>query len=281
MTEYKLLAMDVDDTLLDRELRLHPDDEAAIARARSAGVQVVLATGRMYRATLPLARRLGITAPLITYQGAYIGHPVTGEEIWHCPVPLELALEVLELNRQWGFHVNAYFDDHIYVAEQNEHSRRYQEISGIAARPVGDLGAFLRRAGRDLTKVLFIAPEKELDAVLPLCRRHFGERLHITKSKPFFLEFSHPRANKGEALARLCDHLGLSLEQAIAVGDSYNDLEMLEMAGLGVAMGNAREEVKARADYVTAPVEQGGVARVVEKFIFGRAAGAAGDSGRG
>ncbi|MGB9803670.1 Cof-type HAD-IIB family hydrolase [Desulfofundulus sp.] len=268
---YRLLAVDLDDTLLGKDLQISEKNRRALALARRAGVVVTLATGRMYRATLPYARALEIDAPLITYQGALVKHAVTQEVVAHRPVPLAFALDIISRVRTRGYHINIYLDDHLYVERHTEESKLYQSISGVEATAVGPLVPFLKEAGQDPTKVLVIAREEELDELALQLRPLYGDDLHITKSKPYFLEFSHPRATKGDALAAVAAAYGFKREEVIAVGDSYNDLEMIEWAGLGVAVANARPQVKARADYVTASNEDGGVARVVEKFILGSA----------
>lgn len=269
MPEYKLLAVDLDDTLLDKNLRISDETREALARAQRSGVVVTLATGRMFRAALPFAVELKINAPIITYQGALVKHPVTGEVVLHRPVPLDYALDIVDRVNAYGYHMNIYLDDRLYVARHTEQSRLYQSISRVEAEEVGPLIPFLERAGKDPTKVLVIAREEELDALAAQLKPVYGDKLHITKSKPYFLEFSHPAATKGDALAAVAGYYGLEPGQVIAVGDSYNDLEMIEWAGLGVAVANARPEIQARADVVTASNEEGGVARVVERFILG------------
>lgn len=260
--------MDLDDTLLDKNLQISEENRQALALARRAGVAVTLATGRMYRSALPFAQELEIDAPLITYQGALVKHPVTQEVLLHRPVPLQYALDIIARVNTLGYHINVYLDDRLYVERHTEEMLLYQSISRVNAEAVGPLIPFLKQAGEEPTKVLVIAREEQLDELAGELRSLYGEKLHITKSKPYFLEFSHPGATKGHALASVAAYCGLEPGEVIAVGDSYNDLEMIDWAGLGVVVANARPEIQARADYVTASNEENGVARVVEKFIL-------------
>lgn len=269
MNQYKLLAVDLDDTLLNTGLQVPERSRQAILAAREAGVRVTLATGRMFRSALPFARELGMEEYLITYQGALVRHAVTGEVLFHRPVPLELALEVIELVDRYGYHINVYLDDNLYVARHTRESEQYGTFARIPVEAVGDLAAFLKERAGQPTKILVIAREQLLDRLAREARPRFGEHLHITKSKPNYLEFSHPLANKGDALAAIARHYGLEREQVIAVGDSYNDIEMIDYAGLGVVVGNARREIKERAGYVCRSNDECGVAEVVEKFILG------------
>jgi len=240
----------------------------AVEQAREAGVRVTLATGRMFRSALPYARELGVEEYLVTYQGGLVKHAVTGDVLFHRPVPLDLALEVIELVNRHGYHINTYVDDMPYIARQTKESELYTAISRIPMEEVGDLSAFLRERGQDPTKVVVVTREELIESLLAEVRPLFWDKLHITKSKPNFLEFSHLLGNKGDALAAIAGHYGVARNEIIAVGDGYNDLEMLDYAGLGVVVGNARPEIKERADYVCRTNDECGVAEVVEKFIL-------------
>lgn len=266
--EYRMLATDLDDSLLDDQFRITPADREAIFRAVKAGIKVVLATGRMFRSALPYALELGLDTPLITYQGAYVGFPRGGEVLYHRPVPYDLALELLERLTPLGYHTNIYIDDQLLVDKVTEESRVYWVISGIKPIEVGNLAAYMRRVRREPTKVLVVSSEENLDRLWGELNGVFGGRLHITKSKPYFLEFMHPGVTKAGALQAVATRYGIDRERIIAVGDSYNDLEMISYAGLGVVVANARDEIKSKADFVTGANTEGGVARVIRRFIF-------------
>lgn len=267
MTEYKLLATDLDDSLLDDHYSITATDRKAIERAIGAGIRVVLATGRMYRSALPYALELGLDSPLITYQGAYVRFP-SGNVLYHRPVPFETAVELLERLKATGYHTNIYIDDNLLVERLDREAGIYRAISGVEPVVVGDLALYLKEVRREPTKVLVVAPEERIDSLSGEMKGVFGESLYITKSKPFFLEFMHSGATKGKALQAVAEHYGISPAGIIAVGDSYNDLEMLKYAGLGAVVANAREDIKKRADYVTRANTDGGVAGVINKFIF-------------
>ena len=264
-TTYRMLAIDLDDTLLNDKLQISQRNKEYIRRAKEAGVHVTLATGRMYCSALPYAQELNINLPLITYQGALVKEAGSGEVLLHRPVPLELAREAMAWVKKLGYHINLYMDDKLYVEKMTPEAETYMRISGITAHPVGDLVAFMQEAP---TKVLFVGEVRELDQLELAMRQHFASSLHICKSKPHFLEISHPEATKGHALDTLARRSGLTAEQVIAIGDAPNDLEMIEYAGLGAVMGNASPEVKEKANYVASSNEEDGVAQVIAKFIF-------------
>ena len=268
MTKYKLLATDLDDSLLDDHYSIAAVDREAIERALGAGIRVVLATGRMYRSALPYALELGLDSPLITYQGAYARFPA-GNVLYHRPVPYETAVELLERLKATGYHTNIYIDDNLLVERLDREADIYRAISGVEPVVVGDLAEYLREVRREPTKVLVVVPEENIDRLSGEMKAVFGESLYITKSKPFFLEFMNSGATKGKALQAVAEHCGISPAEIIAVGDSYNDLEMLSYAGLGAVVANAREDIKKSADYVTRANTDGGVAGVIDRFIFG------------
>lgn len=265
MARIKLIAVDLDDTLLTGELKVSPRVKAVLRQARVKGVQVTLATGRMYASALPYAEELGIDVPLITYQGALVKSSRSGEVIIYRPLPLVHAREIIGRVRQLGYHINAYVDDRLIVERMSDEGLAYARLSKVELQRVPDLVAFL---AQDPTKLVIIAEEEQLDALQGEMTDRYGDRVHVTKSKPQFLEFSHPLATKGRALADLAARLGIKREEVMAIGDSYNDLEMIAFAGIGVVMGNAREEIKARADYITSSNDEDGVAEAVEKFVL-------------
>lgn len=266
----RLLALDLDDTLLNDEFKVSLKNAEALRRAASLGVMVTLATGRMFRSALPFARELQLNLPLITYHGALIRTAGESETLFHQPVPLDLAKDVTRYCVARDFHVNAYIDDNLYVAEHNEYTRYYQSIADVSVSEVGDLAEYLQEPP---TKLTVIDRNGRLwDLKRELDRLH-GGRLTVTVSRPHFLEITDMRATKGQALKWLADRHGIPREQVAAIGDSYNDIDMLEYAGIGVAVGNAPREVKEAADYITASNTENGVSVFLEEFLFKAAGG--------
>jgi len=265
LPEFKLIAVDLDDTLLNDKLQISSRTRHALQKAVELGSVVTIATGRMYRSAAPIARDLGIEIPIITYQGALVKNACSGEVLIHRPVPLGLARTVLAEGYQKKVHMNVYLDDTLYVDSISPEGMRYAELAGVEMFPVGNLLEFVRR---DPAKILYIAAPRVLDRLREEMREALGDRLYITKSKPNYLEFMHPEATKGHALRALAEKFGISRDEIMALGDSYNDLDMLRFAGMGIAMGNAPAEVKREADYVTGTNNNDGVAEAIEKFVL-------------
>lgn len=265
MPGYKLIAVDLDDTLLNDRLEVTPRTRLALGQAHGAGVVITLATGRMYRSALPFTLDLGIEVPIITYQGALVKNACSGEVLLERLVPLDRAREVLAEGYEAGVHINLYLDDTLFVDSITPEGAGYAELAGVEMHPVGNLLAFL---DREPAKILFIAEPDLLDGLRDRLRAKFADSLYITKSKPRYLEFMHPGATKGRALEALAEKLGCAASEVMAIGDSYNDLDMFRYAGMAVAMGNAPGEVKERAGYVTDTNNCDGVAKALEELVL-------------
>jgi len=261
----KLIALDLDDTLLDHAKKISPRARAAIRSAVQQGVAVTLATGRMYCSALPYALDLDLDIPLITYDGALIKCCQSGETLAHRPLEVQTAAQVLALFKERGWYIQAYVDDVLYVKERDEKARFYEGASAVAAVPIGERLYSLEGAP---TKLFSIAEPQELLEICATVKAMFADRLHVVLSSSNYLEMINPAVNKGAALAFLAERLGVKQSEVMAVGDSQNDLEMIEYAGWGVAMANAREEVKSAANAVTNFNNADGVAEAIEKYVL-------------
>jgi Cof subfamily protein (haloacid dehalogenase superfamily) len=265
LSRFKLIAIDLDDTLLDDNLQVSGRTREALKKAADKGVIVTIATGRMYCSALNFARDVGIDVPIITYQGALIKNMISGEVLVNRPVPLELAVKVLAAGYKAGVHMNVYLNDKLYVDSITPEGQAYAKLAGVEMNPVGNLIEFLQE---DSTKVLYIGEPHKLDLLQKELQTQLGDRLYITKSKPNFLEFMHYQATKKHALQTLTEKYGVKREEVMAFGDSYNDLEMIEYAGMGIAMDNSHEEIKKKADYIADTNNNDGVAKVIEEFVL-------------
>ncbi len=266
MARYRLLAIDLDGTLLDGKLEISARDRRALAQ--QAGAELVLASGRMFRSSLPYARELGITAPIIAYQGAVVRDPVTREMLFCRELPLAVARDAVEWAQARGLHVNAYADDEVYTARQCPEADLYERISGVPYHVVGPLSRFL---DRDSTKlVMVLLDPSRIPAVLAELQGFLGARATVTRSHENFVEVVSPGVDKGHALAFIAERLGIPPAEVIAIGDNLNDIPMVRYAGLGVAMRHSPPALLEVAKFVTTTPEEGGVATVVERFVLDR-----------
>lgn len=264
----RLLVLDIDGTLVGRELQISSRVLDSVRRAQNLGVQVAVATGRMYRAALPYHRQVGSMLPLICYQGALIKDPSDGKVQLHCPVPIERTLEVIDFMEERQLVVHLYINDILYVRSMTEASRRYGLRTGIEPQVVGDLRRILTA---EPTKILGLTPDNLTTdrMLLELRQRYLPEVLYLTKSDPTFVEVANPTASKGNAVKFLAEEiLMISAAEVMAVGDQQNDAEMIAYAGIGVAMGNAPVALQTQATWVAPGVEEDGVAAAIEQFIL-------------
>ena len=207
---------------------LRPRTRAAIARARAAGVHVIVVTGRMFRSVRPYLEEAGLDEPVVCYQGAVVADPRSGVFLRHVPIPRAAALEAIDAVVDAGFHVNCYVDDSLYVAEVTPEARSYSGFQGLDLHEVGDLHAWLHD---DPTKLVAVGDPDALDALEDVLKPRFAGKLFVSKSLPHFLEFAHPDVNKGSGLQFVADLLGFTAEQTVACGDGENDRELLDWAG--------------------------------------------------
>lgn len=261
--------MDLDDTLLRDDWTISPRVVEAIQKARNQGVIMTIATGRMPISARPYAEQLKLDVPVITYHGAMIQQVLSGEILFRRVIPSPLAAEIVRDVSERGFYVQVYLKDRVITSELNEWSREYARISSVHIEKE-DLSLLLSQEPEGVEKILLMSEETKLDQLAPLLEQHYGKTVHITKSKACFLEMIDGNVNKGVALASLAEKFGIPQKEVMAIGDSFNDLEMIKYAGLGVAMGNARTEIKEQANIVTLTNEEDGVAEAIERYVLNR-----------
>ena len=231
---------------------------------RARGIPFVVVTGRMFRSVRPYLDEAGMDDPVVCYQGAVVAEPRTGRFLRHEPIPLELAREAIAAVEEEGFGLNCYVDDELYVAAATAEARRYAEFQHIPIHVVGPLLEWLDAAP---TKLVTIGDPAELDGLEERAKARFDGQLFISKSLPYFLEFASAEVTKGSGMDFVASHLGIAAERTVAFGDGENDVELLEWAGFSVAVANAHERVLAVADHVCPPVDEEGVAQVIEAAL--------------
>ncbi|NLJ41752.1 MAG: HAD family phosphatase [Clostridiales bacterium] len=262
---YRLIAIDLDDTLLGTDLKISPKNREAILAAVEQGVQVTIATGRMYISAVNFAVELGLDIPLITYQGGLIKESNSGDILYNQTLPVDICQKVIQACQAKGVHLQVYIDDEYYIESENEYSEFYGRNVGLKGVTVGSLDKFLDRRPN---KLLIIDKPKRITEIWKEFSPIFGQDIEISASKPIFLEFTHKEATKGKALKYLSGLKDIPKDEIIAIGDGHNDVSMIDYAGLGIAMKNAPEEVRNSADYVTATNDEDGVAQAIYKFVL-------------
>lgn len=263
----KLVALDLDGTIVNEDLRIS-DRTLKLLRhlLTHTDIRVVIATGRMFFSALPFARDIGITDPLVTYQGAMVRDVTDGHALrFHQPIPLAIAKEVMELLEEDRYHTNLYIGDDLFTREHPDYSSFYARTSGITPQYTEDLLGALTEAP---TKIMVIDNDR-IDTLLTTLSARFPGRLSVCKSRSNFCEVIDVTASKWNALKSLANEWDIAPEEIMAIGDQGNDISMITHAGIGVAMGQAPDEIKQLANYVTGTIHQDGAADAIERFALG------------
>ena len=276
MTNIRLLVLDIDGTIAGRANQVTPGVKEAVAAVQAKGIQVAIATGRMYQAAVRFHTAVGSALPLMSYQGALIKDPTSGKVYRHTPLSRMHTLALLEalatLEAEQRLSIHLYIDDQLHVRSILAETQDYADRSGVQPIAVGDLITFLEcQQSVETTKLLALSPDPAVvtDILMRLQQTYSAQELYLTQSVATFFEATHPLSNKGAAVKFLAeDLLGLTSEQVMTVGDNFNDFEMLRYAAIGVAMGDAPAGVKAIADWTAPSVEEDGVVEAIERFLL-------------
>jgi len=267
----RLIALDIDGTLVGEDLVIGERTHAAVAEATRRGIGVSLVTGRMATSASPFAEALGLTGPIVGQQGALIrrmpapGSKRPGRLLYHRPLMPAVTQEIVRwcLERKLTPHFNHL--EWMIVGADEERLEEYRLFVGDRLRIVPDIVA---RAARPVTKVVALSEGNHSLDVLDEGRSHFAGTAEVTLSHPRFLEFLAPGVSKGMAVRWLARRLGVPLGQCLAIGDQYNDLEMIAEVGHGVAMPSAPAAVRELARYVAPPVGEEGAAQMIERLAL-------------
>ena len=248
----RLIASDLDDTLLNEKSDINPRVLAALKAAMAAGCGVTLCSGRMLEAMLPLAERIGVNAPMLLYNGAMAYE----------------ALGIVELSERMGCYIQAYPGMGYYCRKVTEYTRRYANSIRVEPTPVGrPLSEWMRENPSDMQKLLLIDTPEGADQAQAALKKAFPRGAGFLKSKPQYIEIAPEGVDKGRALMKLAGMLGLKPEEVMAFGDGQNDVSMIRAAGTGVCMANGCPEARQAADRIAPPNTEDGVAVVIEEYL--------------
>lgn len=265
MSKIKLIATDIDGTILKHDFLFNQKVKDCIKQLTQIGVKVILVTGRMHTATDYIAEELGLDTPIVSYQGGLVKH--NGETLYEKNLDPNRAKEIIKWAKKNNIHLNLYMNDQLYVEKDDEIIRRYtgERGAGFLVESFDEIK--LER----INKILAIdfEDENKVNMWRDYLQNKF-EDVDVVKSMPYFCEIAHPEATKYHAVRFLSDYLGFVQDEVLAIGDQDNDINLLKAGGIKVAMGNATESLKAVADYVTETVKNDGFVMAVEKFVYNK-----------
>lgn len=260
----KMIATDIDGTILKWGLDFSPAMKKCVKRLKDAKVKMVLVTGRMHCATLPVAKELGLDTPIISYQGGLI-RTLDGETLFQETLNEDYAKEIIQWARENDIHINLYLDDKLYVEHDNEIVKSYTDGKFIDYT----VCSFDDLEIKNVNKILAIDlndPEK-VTGWVNLLREKYPD-LYIVKSTPYFCEIGSQDAKKSKGVHFLCHMWGIKPEDVLTIGDQNNDIDLVQCGGIGVAMGNGTQELKDCADFITDTVENDGFVKAINKFVI-------------
>lgn len=253
MLDVKLIALDLDDTLLNNQRQIDDETVEALRECVNRGIYVVLCSGRAEEAILPFVRRLEIAGKeagryLIAINGCSVFDLHKRQQIFCRKVEPEILKRTNEIAKRYGFCSEVYTPDTIYYPKYNEWTKLDVDLCGLKGVEVEDYDKLLEQP---FVKMLVPGEPEILQKLQKELKEEFGSKAVIFTSKPYFLEILPPNCGKGEAVTWLANHIGVPVEKTMGFGDSMNDESMIRMCGYGVCMKNGLQQIKEIADFVT------------------------------
>ncbi|SNX53156.1 HAD family hydrolase [Thermoanaerobacterium sp. RBIITD] len=263
----KLFVTDADGSLLDKNNKISEANINAINELRARGIIYTIATGRMFSSILPYAMELKVNAPVICFNGALIKDVYTKKVYFYNPIQPDDALYAIKILKENGYHVNLYIDDKLVVEEINDRVNWYLSFNKVTVDAVGDLAEYIKKTGKGTAKIYAIGDIKNPAPIEPDVYDELCKKVSVSTSGGGHLEINAKGVSKGNALKTLANMYDIKRELVAAIGDNLNDLSMIEYAGFGIAMENAPELVKIKADFVTKSNNDDGIAFAINKIF--------------
>ncbi|MBQ8827799.1 MAG: HAD family phosphatase [Clostridia bacterium] len=262
--KYKMIAIDMDGTLLTKDKKITEETAAALRAAANAGVLVVISTGRPAPGVEMYHEITDLGNPVIIYNGAGIIKYPEKKIIFDKGLPGEPAAKILAAGKAYNTAMCIWSQGQLYVNIMDERCDRYETLSGMKAHPMPSECELLNQG---ITKILWYDTPERISFFIPEMKKLLGSTSSCCPSAPEFLEFFHPEVSKAAAIEIVAAEYGIKREEIAAIGDGCNDIEMIEYAGLGIAMQNAPDIVKEHSDFITKSNSGNGVAYAINKIL--------------
>ncbi len=262
----KLFLTDLDGTLLPKGQKVSPKNIKAVQDLVKAGIIFTIATGRMYGASVEIAKSLDVDVPIITYNGALI-KSVGGEIFYTNYLEPEIILEVTNFCEKNNWHLQNYSNDDLFYPEYNESAKFYEGAIGVKGKAIG--WENMKKEIENVPKLLIITPNvEETERRIKILKEKFGDKINAMKSIPTFVEIIRPNVSKAAAAKILAEKFKIKNSEVMVIGDSHNDLPMLKAFEHSVAMGNAADEIKSVCEFVTDTCENDGFAQAIYNYVL-------------
>ena len=258
--EYKLVALDMDGTLLNSNGKISDKNIETINKLINEGIIIVLSTGRPIQGVNIYNSLLPVNGPIITYNGAMIFN--NQNIIFKQNLEREAAKKIIDLGSKYDTTMCIWSNDQLYTNKINNKVNDYKKLSRVEPKLIDDYEEILDLG---ITKILWLDEEENIEKYISELSEKIFQNVSFCTSKSTFLEFFNKNVSKGKALEKIGELLNIRREEMIAIGDELNDLPMIEYAGLGIAMGNANDLVKQKARFVTLSNDEDGVNLALEE----------------
>jgi len=275
--DYKIIALDLDGTLLNSKKQLTDINKDALKKASSLGIEIVPCTGRFYNLMPESIKSLDFVNYAITINGAQICNVKTGEVIYDASMKLETALKLMEHLDTLPCIYDCYMNSAAWMSRVlYEHiddyplSEHYNKMWKTGRTPVDDLKTYIKEMGNPIQKIQFLFKDAGKKPEYIETLKGMFPTLNISSSMDVNIEINDIHANKGIAINKLAEYIGCQVDQTVAIGDGLNDYDMIKAAGLGIAMKNSCDEILALAKEITDDCDHDGVAKAIEKYILNK-----------
>lgn len=267
--DFKMVCLDIDGTLLNSKHMISENTKKVIYRiTEEKQIPIILVSARMPKGILFLQEELNIIQPIICYSGSLIQSNNT--TLLNNTISLSDVKPIYGIMKELNIHVSLYRNNEWYVEEMDEWAQQESEITNIKPTIIkfADLFSIWTQKNSGPNKILCMSSSSNIKELNKKIQEYHFDKLNVYPSKPTYLEIMPISATKTSAIEFLCKRFNISKSQVIAIGDNYNDMDMIKFAGLGIAMGNAPDEVKKCADDITFSNDDDGVAKALEKYII-------------
>ena len=262
----KLFLTDLDGTLLPTGQKVSQKNIQAVQDMVKAGIIFTIATGRMYCASIEIAKSLGVDVPIITYNGALI-KSVSGEIFYTNYLEPKIISDITNFFQQNDWYLQNYSNDNLFYPKYNDYSKFYENSIGVYGKAIG--WNEMNLSTENVPKLLSITDNvDETERRIKIINEKFGDKVNAIRSIPIFVEIIPKNISKATAAKFLAKKFNINDDEVMAIGDSNNDLPMLKSFNHSVAMGNASDEIKSVCEFVTDTCDNDGFAKAVYKYVL-------------
>lgn len=265
---YKLIALDMDGTLLNSKKTISKENKEAIKAAKTKGIKVVLATGRPLKGIEKYLKELDLVNDgdfALAFNGALVQETKTGKILSQNYMTKDDLNTLYSLSKNLNVDIHFLTINECYTPKFNVYSEIESTLSDI---PLNIIDFNNVSNNLPILKIMLVGSKNKIDKIIKIIPKKLKEKYNVVRSASIYLEFLNKDVSKGYGIEKLCNELNLNKEEIICVGDAENDIHMIEFAGLGVAMENAYDEAKEVANYITKTNDEHGVAHLINKFIL-------------